>query len=72
LQIFNVVQQIYQFVTLDPNPENWNQQVSPMVENGSVGYLNLILGGLASIALVSIMFTFAQVSMKRTFYMVGY
>jgi hypothetical protein len=43
-----------------------------MVENGDVGYLNLVLGGLAAVALVSIIFTFAQVSMKRTFYMVGY
>jgi hypothetical protein len=43
-----------------------------MVENGSVGYLNLILGGLACITLVSIMFTFTQVSIKRTFYMIGY
>jgi hypothetical protein len=43
-----------------------------MIENGGVNYLSLILGGLASVAMVSIMFTFAQVAMKRTFYMVGY
>lgn len=70
---FDICKSLYQFVSGDSNGDNWQQQVPSWLDSeGWDDWLRLVIGGFCCYGLASVMFTYTQSAIRRTFYIIGY